>query len=121
MADKIQLKQALKSLKQKINDIEGCTIASREGFVIESELMADVETKALAALSAEVTKSGEIVSSELKIGSLTQIIISSSRGDIVTTNIGKKAILMCLVQRKANLGLVLLHMTRTAEQLIKLI
>ena len=121
MTEKKELKEILKSLRQRISDIEGCTVASREGLVIESELMADIENKTFAALSSELIKSGEVVTSELKIGNLSQIIINSSRGNIVTTGIGKKAILVCLVQKKANLGLVLLHMERTAHRLSGLI
>ena len=121
ITNKIQLKIALKSLRYKTNDIEGCSIVTRNGLVIESELLADVENKTFAALSADITKSGEIAASELKIGKLSQIIINTPKGSIITTNIGKKAILVCLVQKKANLGLVILHMTRTAERLSRLI
>lgn len=121
ITNKEEIKRILKSLKQRIDDIEGCSVASRDGLVIESELMEDVENKTLAALSAEVTNSGDIVASELKVGNLSQIIINSSKGNIVSTNIGKKAILMCLVQKKANLGLVLLHMERTASRLARFI
>ena len=83
--------------------------------------MGEVENKAFAALSSELTKSGEVVTSELKIGNLSQIIINSSKGNIVTTNVGKKAILVCLVQKKANLGLVILHMNRTANRLLRIV
>lgn len=122
ITEKTQLKEILRSLRQRTDDIDGCTIATRDGLIIQSELMKEgVENKVFAALSAELTKSGEVVSSELKIGNLSQIIINSSKGNIVTTNIGKKAILICLVQRKANLGLVLLHMNRTAQRLSRYI
>jgi len=94
-------------------------VVSKEGLVIASELMSETESKPFAALSANMTKSGEIVTSELKIGQLSQITISSSKGNLVTTGIGKKAILICLVQKKANLGFVLLHMDRTTKRLLR--
>ena len=118
---KIELKRVLRSLRQRINDIEGCSIVSRDGLILSSELMADIENKTFAALSAELTKSGEVLTSELKIGNLSQIMVNSTKGNIVTTDIGKKAILVCLVKQKANLGLVLLHMERTASRLSGLI
>ncbi len=108
-------------LRHRISDIEGCSVVSRDGLVVASELMAEVESKAFAALSADVTKSGEVVSSELRIGGLGQIIINSSKGNIITANVGKKAILVCLVKPKANVGLVLLHMDRTSQRLLRYI
>ncbi|MEK6826479.1 MAG: roadblock/LC7 domain-containing protein [Nanoarchaeota archaeon] len=121
ISEKKEIKEILMGLRHRISDIEGCSVVSRDGLVVASELMAEVESKAFAALSADVTKSGEVVSSELRIGGLGQIIINSSKGNIITANVGKKAILVCLVKPKANVGLVLLHMDRTSQRLLRYI
>lgn len=121
ISEKKEIKEILMGLRHRISDIEGCSVVSRDGLVVASELLAEVESKAFAALSADVTKSGEVVSSELRIGGLGQIIINSSKGNIITANVGKKAILVCLVKPKANVGLVLLHMDRTSQRLLRYI
>ncbi len=117
----IKLKSVLTKLRQQVNDIEGCTVVSRDGLIIASELRSDVVGKEFAALSVDVTKSGEIVASELRMGSLSQIVINSSDGNIITATIGKKAVLACLVQKKASIGFVLLHMNRAADYLARLL
>jgi len=121
ISDKHELQRVLVSLRQRVNDIDGCSIVSRDGLVIVSELMADVDTKTFAALSADVTRSGEVVVGELRIGTLSQIIIGSTGSNIITTNIGKKAILVCMVHKNANMGFVLLHMNRSADYLEKVL
>lgn len=121
MTEKAEIIKILKSLRQSVNDIEGCSVVSNDGLVIASELMSDTESKSFAALSADMSSAGSVVASELKIGQLSEITIASSQANLISTGIGKKAILVCLAQKKANIGLVLLHMKRAAHRLSRLI
>ena len=119
MTDKAEIKNILKELMRRAQDIEGCSIISRDGLTIAAEVMAETEKHTFSALSAELTRSGEILASELKIGPLHEIIINSTEGNIVTKELGKKAFLVGLVKKKANIGLVLLHMNRVTSRLAR--
>ena len=121
MTDKTEIKNILRWLMQTVSDIEGCSIVSTSGLTIASELMAEAESATFSALSADLTKSGEIVASELKIGNVNEIIVNSTKGNIITMVLGKKAFLVCLVRKKSNIGLVLLHMNRVAHRLLRYI
>ncbi len=113
--------ETLKELRDQIQDIEGSSIVMNNGLVIASDLMQDTDSQTFAAMAAEMTKSARIVTSELKIGKLNETIISSSSGNIAFLEIGKEAILICLLKRKSNLGLTLLHMKRAITKLSRLI
>ncbi len=119
--NKTQLIETLKKLREKTSDIEGSSIVTTNGLVIASDLMQDTDSKTFAAMAAEMTKSSNIVASELKLGGLNDTIISSSSGNIVLLEIGKKAILICSLKNKANVGLALLQMRRISAQLSRLI
>ncbi len=114
------LMKIIKELR-KVGDIEGSSIVSRDGLIIASDLLADVDTKTFAAMSAAMTGAAETATSELKKGNPDQIIVDSKMGSIIATGAGKKAILVCLIRPRANLGLVLLNMNNSSKRIAKII
>lgn len=110
----------LKELR-KVGDIEGSSVVSRDGLIIASDLLSDVDTKTFAAMSAAMTGAAETATSELKRGNPEQIIVNSKLGSIIATGAGKKAILVCLIKPKANLGLVLLNMNKESKKITRIL
>ncbi|MEK6826480.1 MAG: roadblock/LC7 domain-containing protein [Nanoarchaeota archaeon] len=110
----------LKDLR-KVGDIEGSSIVSRDGLIIASDLLADVDTKTFAAMSAAMTGAAETATTELKRGNPEQIIVDSKLGSVIATGAGKKAILVCLIKPRANLGLVLLNMNKSSKKISKIL
>jgi len=110
----------LKELR-KTGDIEGSSVVSRDGLIVASDLLSDIDTKTFAAMSAAMTGAAETASSELKKGKPDQIIIDSKLGSVITTGAGKKAILVCLIKPKANLGLVLLNMSKESKKIARIL
>ena len=102
---------------RKTSDIEGSSVVSRDGLIVASDLLADVDKKTFAAMSG----AGETASAEPKKGHPDQIIIDSKMGSIITKGAGKKAILVCLIKPKANLGLVLLTMNKESKKITKIL
>ena len=115
-----RLLEILKNLR-KVGDIEGSSVVSRDGLIVTSDLLSDVDTKTFAAMSAAMTGAAETATAELKRGNPEQIIVDSKLGSIIATGAGKKAILVCLIKPKANLGLVLLNMNKESKKISKIL
>src|SRR3989344_6931054 len=106
---------------RKAGDIEGTSVVSRDGLIIASDLLADIDSKTFAAMSAAMTGAAETATSELKKGNPDQIIVDSKLGSIIALGAGKKAILVCLIKPKSNLGLVLLNMNKAGKKILGLL
>ncbi|MFH1592127.1 MAG: roadblock/LC7 domain-containing protein [Candidatus Woesearchaeota archaeon] len=119
--DKSHILDIIKNLRQKVDDIEGCAVISKDGLLIASDLRANTDSGVLAAMGAEIAKSRGIVMSELKMGDPLQVILNSTKGEIIVSNVGKRAVLVCLLKLKANLGMVLFHMNRAGGHIIPFI
>ena len=115
-----RLMDILRNLR-KVGDIEGSSVVSRDGLIINSDLLSDVDTKTFAAMSAAMTGAAETATVELKRGNPDQIIVDSKLGSIIATGAGKKAILVCLIKPKANLGLVLLNMNKESKKISRIL
>ncbi|MFH1592126.1 MAG: roadblock/LC7 domain-containing protein [Candidatus Woesearchaeota archaeon] len=105
----------------KVGGVEGSSIVSRDGLLIASDLLADVDTKTFAAMSAAMTGAAETAVAELKKGNPDQIIVNSKMGSIIATGAGKTAILVCLIKPKANLGLILLSINTQSKKIARIL
>ena len=115
-----KLMQILKDLR-RVGDIDGSSVVSRDGLIVASDLLADVDSKTFAAMSAAMTGAAETASAELKKGNPSQIIVNSKLGSIITEGAGNRAILVCLIKVKANLGLILLNMHKQCKKIAKIL
>ena len=117
---KEELNRVLEELR-KAGDIEASAIVRRDGLMIASDLPARIESRTVAAMAAALVGTAETCSSELKRGIFEEIVVDSENGKIVAIGAGKLAILVSLVQKEGNLGLVLLAMERAAKKIDSLI
>ncbi|MFH1127505.1 MAG: roadblock/LC7 domain-containing protein [archaeon] len=115
---KARLEHILQKLKQT-GDIEGAAVITRDGLMIASELNSETDGDTFAAMSATMTGAAETAIQELKGDSPERVIVESNSMKLITTGAGKDAILACIVQPKAKLGLILIEMRRTADNIMK--
>jgi len=120
MGKREELEQVLKEL-QEIEDIKGSIIVRSDGLLIASNLPAEVNSKAVAAMVAAIVGTGETTTKELNLGEFQQVIVNAKEGQYVCIKAGAEAILACLVKKEANLGLVLLEMERKATKIARLL
>ena len=117
MATKKQsLAKILDSLS-KIGDITGSAVISTDGLLIASNMKSDADTETFAAMSAAMHGAAETAVSELKQGTLNEIIIDASKGKIITISSGKNSILVILADKRINLGLALLELGRASGKI----
>lgn len=111
----------LRDLQATTPEIEGAGVVSVDGLIMASSLPAGVEEDRVSAMSAAMLSLGERIASELGRGGLEQVYIKGKTGYVYLMAVGDEAVLTTLVREGAKLGLVLLDMRRTADDLEKLV
>ncbi|MEM5794037.1 MAG: roadblock/LC7 domain-containing protein [Candidatus Aenigmatarchaeota archaeon] len=120
MVEKKELEDVLKEL-EKIGDIIGSAIVRRDGLLIASGLPSEVNARAVAAMAAAIVGTSETSTKELEIGEFQQVIVNASEGQYVAIGAGEEAILIALLRKNANIGLILLEMEKAAKKIEKLV
>ena len=100
-----------------MGDVVGSAVISTEGLLIASDLGENLEGETFAAMSAAMQGAADTAVSELKQGTLKQIIVDADEGKIITISSGKKAILVILAKPDINLGLALLELGRASGKI----
>jgi predicted regulator of Ras-like GTPase activity (Roadblock/LC7/MglB family) len=114
------LKEDLRGFK-KLSDVKGSAIIRRDGLMILSDLGSAVNSKAVAAMAAAIVGTSETASKELKIGEMTEVLIESKAGKLVSIGAGPEALFVAIIRKKANLGLILLEMDKIAKRVSKVL
>lgn len=115
---KEKLTQILQKLKS-IGDIEGAAVITRDGLLIASELSKNIDGETLAAMTATMTGAAETAIQELKKSSADRVIVESKNAKLITMGAGEQAILACLVNQDAKLGLILMEMKKASNNIQK--
>jgi predicted regulator of Ras-like GTPase activity (Roadblock/LC7/MglB family) len=115
-----ELEDILKEL-ERIGDIVGSAIVRTDGLLIATGLPAEVNSKAVAAMAAAIVGTSETTVQELDIGKFEQVIVNASEGQYVCLKAGEEGILIALLRKGANLGLVLLEMEKRAKKIARLL
>ena len=109
MAEQVEKRKELEDVLhhlERVGDIIGSAIVRRDGLLIASGLPAEVNARAVAAMAAAIAGTSESSAKELKIGEFEQVIVNASQGQYVVLGAGSEAILIALLRKEANLGLV---------------
>ncbi|MDI6807343.1 MAG: roadblock/LC7 domain-containing protein, partial [Candidatus Aenigmarchaeota archaeon] len=96
-------------------------ILARNGLVICSSMPMRINEKAIAAISAAMVESGKIASEELFAGKLRRVTIESEDGMLISIEFKEGIIFAAFVKERANVGLVLSQMKKTARDILKVI
>lgn len=111
----------LRDLQATTPEIEASAVVSVDGLAMASSLPANVEEDRVSAMSAAMLSLGERIATELGRGELDQVYIRGDDGLVILMSVGEEAVLTTLVREGARLGLILLDMRRTADDLGRLV
>jgi predicted regulator of Ras-like GTPase activity (Roadblock/LC7/MglB family) len=106
---------------ESTGEVIGSAVVRRDGLMVISSLPNDVNSKAVAAMAAAIVGTGETASKELDMGNLNQIVVESAVGKLISVGAGDEVIFTVLVKAKANMGLILMAMERTAKKIATVI
>ena len=107
-------------LERAPGDVTGAALLRPDGLMIASVLSQDTDEKRLAAMGAAIVGTSQRTCDELSRGDLGEIIIEGSIGKATFSFAGSKGILAVLSPKDVNLGLVLMEVERTSEEIAKL-
>lgn len=106
---------ALDGLMRDNHDIQAAALVSLDGFTMASALPAGMQEDRVGAMSAAILGLGERAAVELGKGQLSQVIIEGEDGYVALIAAGDRAVLTCLSDADAKLGLVLYDMREAAD------
>jgi uncharacterized protein len=100
----------------KVPGVRGTVVIGEDGFVIASELSGGEDPQAIAALLSRVWTSVEGAFGRLEQGQPQRMILSGSSETVVIHSLGE-ALLVALVRRDANMGMVLVEVKGAVKKL----
>ncbi len=120
MVSKKELEDILKELRE-VGDILGSLIIRKDGLLIISKLSQDVDARNVSAMAAAIVGTAETSANELKIGKFKKVLVDATDGQYVAIGSGKEAFLVCLINKNANIGLVLISMEKASNKISRLL
>ncbi len=98
-----------------LSDIKAAAVVRRDGLVITHTLPDGVDPRIVAAMTAAIVGTSEMATVQLGQGRFERAIVESDEGKLLSVGAGEEALLVALVYKDANLGLVLMGMEKAAR------
>ena len=108
-------------MRQAAPDIEAAAVVSLDGLIMASALPEGFSEDRVSAMSAAMLSLGEQISKELARGPLEQLYTKGTDGYVILMAVGSEAVLTVLIKPEAKLGILLLEIRRTADDLLKIL
>lgn len=108
-------------MRQNAPDIEAAAVVSLDGLIMASALPEGFSEDRVSAMSAAMLSLGEQISKELARGPLEQLYTKGTDGYVILMAVGSEAVLTALIKPEAKLGILLLELRHTADDLLKII
>lgn len=115
-----RLELAIEELTE-VSDIQAAAVVRRDGLIITHTFPDGVDPKIVAAMTAAIVGTSEMATVQLAQGRFARAVIESDEGKLISTGAGEEALLVALVYKDANLGLVLMAMERAAKHIEELL
>jgi predicted regulator of Ras-like GTPase activity (Roadblock/LC7/MglB family) len=119
------IEDVLRNLHKSVEGLQGSVVVSTDGFVVAAHVPSDsgrrdrersADSPQVAAMAASIVALSDKVLSQLRRGSVHRVLLDGSEGGIVVVPVGDEAALAAMVSREAKLGLVMLALSRSADQ-----
>ena len=112
----------LEESKERIKEIDGLLLVTRDGLPIASTTLADTtDEDRMSAMAAAALNLAERVVEELVKGELKEMVIKGTEGLIIVIQVGDEAVLTATTSSDAKLGLILLELKRSAKTVVDLL
>lgn len=113
----LAMKQELRKLHSLAPDVEAAAVISLDGLILTSTLMDSVAEDRLSAMSASLLMLAERISLDMGRGSLEQVFLRGTDGDVLLMAVGDHAVLTVMSKREAKLGMLIYYMRRAAKEI----
>jgi len=126
-----QIEDVLRSLHESVEGLQGTVVISLDGFVVASHVPSangrrrrgesQTDSPQVAAMAASIVAISDKVLAQLQRGVMHRVLIDGSDGGIVVVPAGPDAAIAVMVEHEAKLGLVMLALQRSAEQVKRIL
>lgn len=116
-----RLADALNRLMAESQEVQAAALVSLDGFTMASALPEGMHEDRVGAMSAAILGLGERAAAELGRGQLSQVFIEGDGGYVMLIAAGNRAVLTCLADAEAKLGLVLYDMRAAATEIASIL
>jgi predicted regulator of Ras-like GTPase activity (Roadblock/LC7/MglB family) len=116
-----RLADALNRLMDESQEVSAAALVSLDGFTMASALPEGMQEDRVGAMSAAILGLGERAAAELGRGQLSQVFIEGDGGYVMLIAAGDRAVLTCLAETDAKLGLVLYDMRVAAQEIAEIL
>ena len=106
---------------RKIGGVKASAAVTRDGLLIASDVMGEVDAETFAAMTATMTGAAETAMSEVKAGNIHRVIVEGELAKIIAIGAGPKALLVVLTEPEASLGLILLKIGDASRKIARLL
>jgi len=100
----------------RVPGVRGTMIAAADGFVIASDLSGGEDPSVLGAVASGILARSVGALQRLQLGDLRRFVINGSAGNLALLPVGG-AILLTLLRKDANMGMVLVELKSAAAEL----
>ena len=137
-----QIEDVLRNLHESVDGLQGTVVVSLDGFVVAAHVPALIgparhdisseearrgngrrrrsqnptDSPQVAAMAASIIALSDRVLAQLACGTIGRVLIDGSEGGIIVVPVGSDAALAVMVSHDAKLGLVMLALQRSADQ-----
>lgn len=98
-------------------DISAAVLVTTDGFAIEADAAANIDTEGLAALAADLITRASRSSLEFGNGELNELYARGPQGYLLVMKAGSEQALVCLAKSETTVGLLLRDVRKTAAAL----
>lgn len=114
------IEEVLNDLR-RVGGINASAAVTRDGLLIASDVMCEIDAETFAAMTATMTGAAETAMSEVKAGNIQRVIVEGESGKMVSIGAGPNALLVVLTVPDAPLGLLLLKIGEASRKIAKLL
>ncbi|MCX7935102.1 MAG: roadblock/LC7 domain-containing protein [Planctomycetota bacterium] len=100
----------------KIPGVRGTLIVNSDGLLVAADIAASGDANALAAVASRVAAALTGALARLQAGALERFVVNGDNGSMVLQTVGQ-TILLTLVNKGANMGMVLVELRNAAADL----
>lgn len=111
----------LRELRTESSSVEAAVLISSDAMPLASDLSDSFEEETLSATASALLAAGEKVARDLSRGAIGQLYLRGDEGDLVVVKVNDDAILACMVDHRAKMGMTLLEVSRCAQKLAGII
>lgn len=117
MSRQEEFQKDIENLRAAVPELKGVVLASNDGLPIAHSVAGEVDPGRIAAMAAAATSLGRRVSGTLEVGSMTEISLSATDGQVFLYNAGGKAVLAVIGPNGCNAGLIHLEARWAAREI----